>query len=734
MRDCSDCVKTGRTCRKLTLNLGVEDGRKDSPLLSVEQWDRALSRNSFTGVNMAIKDFEGPWSKATMMISSAQKLRSSTGVATVEILCGHTLDKHCQSFSAQLSLVLKEQGFHTNVAPWPSHQVKKDSIYVILDSCERPLLAESQEEQFKRTTTLITQGRRIFWITLQGDLSTTTQPGAGLATGLARVARSENELLKFVTFDVQQCIDSDNSKLTRTISEVIGACFDAEFENEKSEDEYVYRNNELLIPRLIPDAQISACADSATGNPKVGTSLFHQPDRPLKLHVGQPGLLDSLIFVDDESALQPLREDELRIRVMACGINFKDVFVALGRMKATTQMAGECAGIVTAVGSSMQTHFQIGNRVCAWNGTPYASSARVKGSDACILPDLMPFTTGASIPVVFLTAYYSLIEVARLQRDQSVLIHAATGGVGQAALMIAQHIGATIFATAGSAAKRRLITEKYGIPETNVFSSQSRIFKKGILRLTHGRGVDVILNSLSGTALADSWECIAKFGTFVEIGKTDIYRKAQIDMEPFDRNTTFASVDMVAVANHRPEKVRLMLAAIMSMFESGALRAVQITTMAMSEIESAFRCIQARKHTGKIVLEVGDDTVVKAVHARPKPLRFDENGTYVVAGGLGDIGQSICRLMASHGAKNILILSRRVLDHDSQRMVETSLASYGVKVHIMVCDIGDSKKVQEVVARCRETMPPVKGIIQAAMALQVSLQDTQTSRISNKEF
>ena len=671
---------------------------------------------------MAVKDFEGPGSKATMMISSTQKLRSSTAVAAIEILRGHTFDKHCQTFSAQLSLVLKEQGFRTNFAPWPSHQVRKDSIYVVLDSCERPLLAESQEEEFTQITKLITQGRRILWITLHENLSTTTQPEIGLVTGLARVARSENELLKFVTFDVQQCIDLDNAKLTRTISEVISTCFGILFENEKSEDEYAYRNNELLIPRLIPDAQISACVEIAAGNPKVETSLFHQPHRPLKLHVRQPGLLDSLIFVDDETALQPLGEDELQIRVMACGINFKDVFVALGRMKASTQMAGECAGIITAVGANMQTRFRIGNRVCAWNGTPYASYTRVNGSDAYIMLNSMSFTVGASIPVVFLTAYYSLIEVAHLQKDQSVLIHAATGGVGQAALIIAQHVKAKIYATAGTAAKRRLITERYGIPETDVFSSQSRIFKKGILRLTQGRGVDMILNSLSGNALADSWECIANFGIFVEIGKSDIYRKAHISMEPFDRNTTFAAVDMVAVATHQPEKMRLMLAKIMSMFESGALRAVQITTMAMTEIESAFRYIQARKHTGKVVLEVGDDTVVKVVHARPTPLRFDGDGTYVVAGGLGDIGQSICRLMASRGAKNILILSRRVLDLESQRIVEMSLAPYGVKAHIMVCDIGDSKKVREVVAWCHETMPPVKGIIQAAMVLQVSLR------------
>ena len=136
----------------------------------------------------------------------------------------------------------------------------------------------------------------------------------------------------------------------------------------------------------------------------------------------------------------------------------------------------------------------------------------------------------------FLTAYYSLIEVSNLQQDQTILIHAASGGVSQAVLMIAPHVGPEIYATAGSAAKRRLIMERYGISESNIFSSQSRIFKKGSLRLTQGRGVDVVLKPLSRNALEDSWECIGKFGTFIKIGETDIDRRSQIDMEPLIEN------------------------------------------------------------------------------------------------------------------------------------------------------------------------------------------------------
>ena len=266
-------------------------------------------------------------------------------------------------------------------------------------------------------------------------------------------------------------------------------------------------------------------------------------------------------------------------------------------MKLLTRMAGECAGVVIAVGSEARSRFQIGDRVCAFDGTPYASRARVSHSDAHRIPPSMRLSTAASIPVIFGTAYHSLIDVACLEKGQTILIHAAAGGVGQAAIKIAQYIGATIFATVGSAAKRELLVEQYKIDEDHIFSSRARNFKRGILRLTNGRGLDVVLNSVSGEALQQTWSCMADFGVFVEIGKSDIYRKSQISMEPFDKNTTFASVDLSLLSKQRPAKIQKILASVMAMFEAEDLSPVQpVSIMPVSEIEDAFRLIQNRKH------------------------------------------------------------------------------------------------------------------------------------------
>ena len=657
-----------------------------------------------------------------MMTSRATDGKQSSTPASIEILSRSTIGPLGQALSVDLTNTFEKQGLQVKATSWSSLHPSKDSIYVVLDSSERPLLVNMDEENFHQAITLTSQGKNVLWISLQETISEIRQAEGGLVTGFARTARSENEGLELVTLDVQHCIGLNTSKLAKTIYDVINVSFGMSERHERPEVEFAYHEDELLIPRLIPDANISSYMEIASGNTKTELSRFHQPNRPLKLSVRSPGLLDSLVFIDDEVTTGPLGENEIEIRVMACGINFKDVFVALGQMKGSTQMAGECAGIVTTVGCNMQTRFQPGDRVCAWNGMPYASQARVNGNAAYRLPESISFTIGASIPVVFSTAYYSLVEVAKLQKEHAILIHAASGGVGQAAIMIAKHIGARIFATAGSEAKRQFVAEKYTIPQSNVFSSLSSVFKKGIMRLTKQRGVNVVLNSLSGAALEESWECIAKFGTFVEIGKTDIYRKTQISMEPFDLNTTFTSVDMVAVADHLPERMHSILATIMSLFEDETLQAVEpVTVRPLAEIESAFRDIQARRHTGKVVLEAGNEAEVTTVCSLPTPICLDESATYIVSGGLGSIGQSICKLMAKRGAKHIVILSRRTLGTDEQRTIEKDLASQGAKVYIVPCDITDFGKVQKLAVWCQGELPPVKGIVQAAMVLEVSL-------------
>ena len=699
-----------------------EDGRTDCPLVSDAQWDATLAQNAFNGVEFVTHDHEGPTGRSSMIVSKALDAPVTDAVlpSKVEIICDATSPAY-QSFVSSISTTLEGRGLQTSTLQWSSYtQAEAGTIYVVVDDAPNALLLNASKERYTQWRTFLTTAKSVLWISAQDDQANCRDPAKGAISGIARVVRRENGGMNLVTFDVQQSIANDSSHLVRTLSGVLVNSFCPPTEALKgTEYEYAYKDNTLLVPRIQTDIQFNTWVDKAVKKQSLETGFFHQSNRPLKLEVETPGLLSSLRFVDDEVTLLPLHPEEIEVETKAYGVNFKDVFIAMGQMLPGVKMAGECSGIVTKVGSALQHRFKVGDRLCGRGESPFCSRARVKGYLAHTIPDWMSFSDGASIPVIFLTAYHCIVESARLKKGQSILIHAASGGVGQSAIMLAQHIGAEVFATVGSTAKKQLLMDKYGIPESHIFSTRTRSFKEGVLRLTADRGVDVVLNSLSGEYLHDSLAVLAALGTFVEIGKADIYKKNQISLWPFDKHITFSAVDLTVLERLRPGEMQERMKTVLKMFEDGILHAVEpITTIPMTNIEDAFRLIQSRKHTGKVVVTAESDTPVTVISARPPALKLEKEGTYVIAGGLGDLGRRMARLMAAHGAGHIVTLSRRTLDPEFQRALEDDIRAMGGELHIEKCDITDKATMQEIATRCRKTLPPFKGVVNGGMVLR----------------
>jgi NADPH:quinone reductase-like Zn-dependent oxidoreductase len=546
-------------------------------------------------------------------------------------------------------------------------------------------LQDPSEQAFKKTVNLLTAAN-VLWVSGQQELELRRNPTKGIFMGMARVARAEVGSASIQYIDVQDTISTVNDNLIDNIVSIVLATeHDEAYISRSIEPEYIYRDGELLIPRLIPSTSFSHFAVNSEEH--MEEVLYRDANRPVKLHIETPGLLDSMIFVEDPTATQPLGEEEIEIETRAFGINFKDVYIALGQMRHTDTMVGEISGVVTRAGSAVGSSFQVGQKVFAWHSAPFASHARIHISRAGPLPEGLTFAEGASMPVVFMTAYYALLEKANLQKGQSVLIHAGSGGVGQAAIQIAQHIGAEIFTTVGSAAKKQFIKDTYNIPESHIFSSKLRNFKAGVLRLTGGHGVDVVLNSLAGEALLDSWACVASLGTFVEIGKSDIYQNMHLGMSQLAKSITLVSFDLAFITENRPAITQNTLRQVAKLVADGAIKPVQpITTMPISSIEDAFRLIQGRRHTGKVVLEADSDTLVRS-RIQQAPTNFGLESTFVIAGGLGDVGKEMCRFFASHGAQHVVTLSRRTLDPKLYRSTSEELAKFGAKFHALRCDV-----------------------------------------------
>ena len=708
---------------RLTVKIGVEDGRTDSPLLSVTQWHDVLYRNSFTGVDYAIKDFNTPASQAAMIVSTSVEAKRTVLSTPVEILFAGGLGEQCRDFSSGLRSLLTKRGLESRHRSLPIDQISSDPVYVILDSKEQPLLIHADTEQFSQVKEIMAQGRKVVWVSLVESASFENLPEAGLAAGIARVARAENETIKVITIDVRQAARPEDQRLLQVIADIIEMSLVISDDQRGIEYEYVIQDDEVLIPRLIPNPQVDSLIQKSTVIPQIDWSPFHQPSRPLKLAIESTSSLEKMFFVNDDSIRVPLDPDQIQISVRACGLNAKNTAIARSRNNNTTEILVECAGVVTAVGDNLQAQFQLGERVCGWTRgrTLCASSARLNSNDVCVLPSQLDFTKGASIPLSFTTGYYSLVEICKLKMGQTVLIDMASSSIGHAALMIALHIGAITFVTVGNVEKKRGIIDEYRIPDSHVFLHRSTILRKNIMRLTGGKGVDVVFQSETDMASFDNWRCVAEFGIIIRLYEEKMKDRFQ-GPDCCQRNFTTVRVDMLGVAKRRPEKLHKILETIVSMFQQKNLKIVQpAVTMSIGDVEAAFAHFEGG-HTDDVVLEASENTLVKILPSKVSPRQLDGHRTYVVAGGLGDIGQNIVRLMARCGARHILILSRKEPTQETRQPIEQDLVSFGTKLHIEVCDIGNEFDVQNTMARCRENLPPIRGIIQAAVVLQVRSQ------------
>ncbi|MEV7046667.1 SDR family NAD(P)-dependent oxidoreductase, partial [Amycolatopsis sp. NPDC051061] len=487
-----------------------------------------------------------------------------------------------------------------------------------------------------------------------------TDPAAAAVWGLVRTAQSENPG-RVLLVDAEPGADV-RSAFTST------------------EPQLALRAGTAYVPRLTR-------ARAALSVPR--TSSW-------QLGNDRPGTLDALALTPDQSGTAALEPGQVRIEVRAAGLNFRDVLVTLGMYPGRAVIGTEGAGVVVEVGPDAGD-LAVGDRVMGMFPGAYGPLAIADHRTVVRMPEGWSFATGAGVPIAFLTALYGLQDLGHLATGQTVLVHAAAGGVGMAAVQLAQAFGATVLGTAHPS--KHAVLERLGVPAGQLSSSRDLTYANTF------RGVDVVLNSLTGEHIDASLNLLGDGGRFLEMGKTDLRELDEVaSAHP---GVTYRVFDLGGEAS--ADRVQELLAQLVELFEAGTIRPLPTSAWEITRAPEAFGWMSRGRHVGKIVLTV--------------PRALDPEGTVLVTGGTGSLGALAARhLVAAHGAQHLLLVSRR--GQDAPGAAELA-AELGVDVRIAACDLAN----RDAVAGLLDSIPaehPLTAVVHTAGALDDGLLSAQT--------
>ncbi|WP_128883931.1 type I polyketide synthase [Mycobacterium tuberculosis] len=417
-------------------------------------------------------------------------------------------------------------------------------------------------------------------------------------------------------------------------------------------------------------------------------------DGPWRLGLGSAGTFENLRLEPVPNADAPLGPGQVRVAMRAIAANFRDIMITLGMFTHDALLGGEGAGVVVEVGPGV-TEFSVGDSVFGF--FPDGSGTLVAGDVRLLLP--MPadwsYAEAAAISAVFTTAYYAFIHLADVQPGQRVLIHAGTGGVGMAAVQLARHLGLEVFATASKGKWDTL--RAMGFDDDHISDSRSLEFEDKFRAATGGRGFDVVLDSLAGEFVDASLRLVAPGGVFLEMGKTDIRDPGVIAQQyPGVRYRAF---DLFEPGRPRMHQYMLELA---TLFGDGVLRPLPVTTFDVRCAPAALRYLSQARHTGKVVMLMPGSWAA---------------GTVLITGGTGMAGSAVARhVVARHGVRNLVLVSRRGPDAPGAAELVAELAAAGAQVQVVACDAADRAALAKVIADI-PVQHPLSGVIHTAGAL-----------------
>jgi malonyl CoA-acyl carrier protein transacylase len=678
-----------RPLRWLDLIFGLTEGwwrftdtqsRLSYPLISSNQWQELLTQSGFQ--ETANISFEQEWLDQQSVI-----LAQNEEIIQKDNLKNWLIFADSQGLAVQLAKFLEEKGDTCRLVFANQINSTTDFKALFLDQQNLNILylwgVDTPDVENLRIETLTTNSKTLCESLLNIVQSLSKPCHLRLVTRNA-VAIEKNDkvsgivqsiiwgigktiALEYPDINCQQIDLDSNASLEEQIQVLL-----SEIQANTTENQIAFRHGNRYIARLARYSQ-----EFAT-------------NAPVQLTISQRGTLDNL-------QLQPMNRrspkmGEVEIRIHATGLNFRDILNALDLYPGDAGLLGcECTGEIVAVGEGV-TDLKIGQGVIAIASGSFSNYVTVNALLVAPKPEYLSFIEAATIPVAFLTAYYTLHHLAGIKKGDSVLIHAAAGGVGMAAVQIAQQAGAEVFATASPSKWDTL--KSMGVQ--HIMNSRTLDFAEEILEITQGKGVDIVLNSLSGEFIAKSFLVLKNQGCFIEIGKSGLNTSQVTEIKP---NASYFLVDMVELCQKDPQFVQSMLLQLIQQFQSGTLKPLPYQSFPFSQAVSAFRTMSLAKHIGKIIITQNSE--------------FQYQGTYLITGGLGGLGLLVARWLINKGVRDLVLVGRREANSSAKEQIQ-ELEQLGANILVVQADVSQKEQLITVLEQIQQSLSPLRGVIHAA--------------------
>lgn len=622
--------------------------------------------------------------------------------------------------------LFEAKGLATRTVTLENADAAASKWVVSLVEAERPFVIQWSSSDLENMKKLVSSAEYILWITRGGQLlgESPTNLAWSATTGLLRTLRVEMAKLKIPHIDLSPELDLESSRAAGVIYDCFTASSPAK--SYQTEMEYAEKGGDVLIPRFSSNDSFDREIDRHASRDKTFMGLLGaQGGRRLKLQAGKAGTAAALLWTDDGEeggVASALSDDEVEVETHFVGLGHEDIDVVRGSSLATV-IGGQASGVVTRVGAKV-TRLQQGQKVVAVRPEAARMYMRLSQDFVHQVPNAVSLAAAASLPRAYIAAYYALNNVARLQPGQSALVYGADSMIGQAAVQLANHIGAEVFAVVDSTSHEGV----GGVSPSRVFDSSNTSFSGAVRRATSGAGVDVVLQALPGQVSQQAWACVASFGHFIEYGKTSHCTSyLQTSVTTGATNTVFATVDMEAVESARPQIFSEIFATVHGLLTAGAVGVLSPPSVFQAgEIDKAMSELENTTKTGAVVLDIKADSPVPVTFPLPSPLSLDPTATYILSGGLGGIGPSVAERMIQNGARHLVFLSRSGPKSPEAQEHLRRLEGLGCKTDALACDVGDIEALRGAMDIFKQRGWKIRGVVQCAMVLRDSTFENMT--------